>query len=439
MSKKYISFLVLLSSDLISIFIAILISIYIRNNILNNFIPFEPVSYWDYLIYPFPYVMIIVLFSYFGLYYRRYDVWQEMFFIFKICFVSFIIVFATLALGKNIEYYSRTVLILTFVFASLVLPITRKVVKNKLFEVGIWRKKIKIFGEIDELDKKLITSPYIGYELTKGGDYEALFLSSSNVEPIKLNKIIETNVKNHKEILFIPVLKQYDFTQAVLYHNFNARVNLFALKNRLLSKKNNFLKTVLDYALSLMFFPIWGGVILIVAIIMKIREPKGKVFFLQERLGKNGKVFYCYKFRTMISDQKFMQQWLIDNPHEKLYYDTYHKYMNDPRITKLGHFLRKTSLDELPQLFNVLKGDMSLVGNRPYMVTEKKKMGNFADIILATKPGITGLWQVSGRSDVSFDERLNIDSWYIKNWSLWNDIVILLKTLGVVLKRNGAS
>ncbi|WP_293731622.1 sugar transferase, partial [uncultured Actinobacillus sp.] len=104
-----------------------------------------------------------------------------------------------------------------------------------------------------------------------------------------------------------------------------------------------------------------------------------------------------------------------------------------------GHFLRKTSLDELPQLFNVLKGEMSLVGNRPYMITEKKKMGKFADIILATKPGITGLWQVSGRSDVSFDERLNIDSWYIKNWSLWNDIVILLKTIGVVLKRDGAS
>lgn len=134
-----------------------------------------------------------------------------------------------------------------------------------------------------------------------------------------------------------------------------------------------------------------------------------------------------------------MQQWLIDNPEERDYYAVYHKYINDPRITKFGHFLRRTSLDELPQLFNVLKGDMSLVGNRPYMVEEQQKMKDAASIILMSKPGVTGLWQVSGRSDVSFEERLQIDSWYIKNWSIWNDIVILFKTVGVVLRKDGAS
>ncbi|WP_208603977.1 sugar transferase, partial [Rodentibacter mrazii] len=199
------------------------------------------------------------------------------------------------------------------------------------------------------------------------------------------------------------------------------------------------MKSILDYSLSSLSLPIWGLVILLIALKMKIAEPKGKIFFLQERLGKDGKIFYCYKFRTMVSDQSFMSQWLVDNPEEKDYYETYHKYINDPRITKLGSFLRKTSLDELPQLFNVLKGDMSLVGNRPYMVSEKTKMGNSANLILASKPGITGLWQVSGRSDISFDERLKIDSWYIKNWSIWSDIVILFKTVGVVLRRDGAS
>lgn len=439
MNKKYIACTILLFMDLILIFLSIFLSVYIRNNILNGFLQFQPVSYVNYVTYPFPYVIITILFVYFGLYNRRYDFWQESFLILKICMISFVVVFSTLALGKNIEYYSRTVLILTFIFSFLLLPLGRLFAKVRLFEMGLWKKRVKVFGELTELDMKLFNSSYTGYELVHHGNYDALFISSANMEPAKLDRIIETNTKNNKEILFVPVLNQYDFTRAILYQNFDARVNLFTLENKLLSKINKLMKSILDYSLSLLSFPIWGLVILLIALKIKIEEPKGKIFFLQERLGKDGKIFYCYKFRTMVSDQSFMSQWLIDNPEEKYYYETYHKYINDPRVTKLGSFLRKTSLDELPQLLNVLKGDMSLVGNRPYMVSEKIKMGNSANLILASKPGITGLWQVSGRSDVSFDERLKIDSWYIKNWSIWGDIVILFKTVGVVLRRDGAS
>jgi undecaprenyl-phosphate galactose phosphotransferase len=115
------------------------------------------------------------------------------------------------------------------------------------------------------------------------------------------------------------------------------------------------------------------------------------------------------------------------------------KYENDPRITKIGSFLRKTSLDELPQIFNVLKGEMSLIGPRPYMPNEHSKMGDNIDIILAVKPGITGLWQVSGRNEVEFASRVNLDVWYVRNWSVWSDIVILIKTVQVVLGRKGVS
>ena len=141
----------------------------------------------------------------------------------------------------------------------------------------------------------------------------------------------------------------------------------------------------------------------------------------------------------MYSDQSFMPAWLENHPEEEAYYDLYHKYMNDPRITKVGRFLRRTSLDELPQLFNVLRGEMSLIGPRPYMVIEKNDIGKKAPLVLAVKPGITGLWQVSGRSDVHFDERVEMDVWYMKNWSLWNDVIILLKTIHIVIKRDGAS
>ena len=162
------------------------------------------------------------------------------------------------------------------------------------------------------------------------------------------------------------------------------------------------------------------------------------MLFTQKRLGKNGKEFNCYKFRSMCSDQSFMQKWLQDNPEEKRYYEKYHKYINDPRITKIGKFLRRTSLDEIPQLINVLKGDMSLVGPRPYMINEKNDIGQKASLILEVKPGITGLWQASGRSDVCFEERVGIEIWYIKNWSLWNDLVILIKTLEIVFQKKGA-
>ncbi|HGU1342122.1 TPA: sugar transferase, partial [Escherichia coli] len=114
------------------------------------------------------------------------------------------------------------------------------------------------------------------------------------------------------------------------------------------------------------------------------------------------------------------------------------KLKNDPRITKIGHFLRRTSLDELPQLFNVLKGEMSLVGPRPIITAELEKYNDEVAYYLLSKPGMTGLWQVSGRSDVDYETRVYLDTWYVKNWSMWNDIAILFKTIGVVLKKDGA-
>lgn len=114
------------------------------------------------------------------------------------------------------------------------------------------------------------------------------------------------------------------------------------------------------------------------------------------------------------------------------------KLKNDPRITSIGHFLRRTSLDELPQLFNVLKGEMSLVGPRPIIYEELSRYNEEVDYYLLSKPGMTGLWQVSGRSDVDYGTRVYLDAWYVKNWSMWNDIVILLKTVSVVLRKEGA-
>ncbi len=153
----------------------------------------------------------------------------------------------------------------------------------------------------------------------------------------------------------------------------------------------------------------------------------------------NGRKFKCLKFRSMVINSKeVLEEVLRTDPVARAEWDKDFKLKNDPRITKVGHFIRKTSLDELPQLWNVVRGDMSLVGPRPVVEDELARYAGDVDYYLMAKPGMTGLWQVSGRNDVDYETRVYFDSWYVKNWSLWNDIAILFKTVGVVLKRDGA-
>jgi len=138
------------------------------------------------------------------------------------------------------------------------------------------------------------------------------------------------------------------------------------------------------------------------------------------------------------NQNELLKVYLDKNPLEIEYYDKYHKYNDDPRITNIGKLLRKFSLDEFPQLINVLKSEMSLIGPRPYLNSETDKLKDNQKIILKVKPGITGLWQVSGRSNISFEDRIKMDIWYIQNWTLWIDVIIFFKTFKVLLFRTGA-
>lgn len=171
----------------------------------------------------------------------------------------------------------------------------------------------------------------------------------------------------------------------------------------------------------------------------KILKDEGPIFYKQERIGKDGKIFKMYKYRSMVTgaDEK-LKQYLEENKEAREEYKKYKKLRNDPRITKIGEFIRKTSLDEFPQFINVLKGDMSLVGPRPYLPREKEEINGFFKYIMSCKPGITGLWQVNGRNDVTFVDRLDMDMNYYYNHSLKLDIILLYKTLKKVLKREGA-
>ena len=194
------------------------------------------------------------------------------------------------------------------------------------------------------------------------------------------------------------------------------------------------LKAVTDYAIVIAAAPFWLAVVMVVAAVIKINEPGESVFFKQKRIGLCGRPFNCYKFRSMHKNwRKILDDYLERNPAEVRHFAKFHKYEFDPRITKVGGFIRRTSLDELPQLFNVLRLEMSLVGPRPYMFYEKRQIGKNLGKITRVRPGLTGLWQVSGRNEISFDDRVQIDCKYVENLSVWGDIKILFKTIGIVL------
>jgi exopolysaccharide biosynthesis polyprenyl glycosylphosphotransferase len=213
-----------------------------------------------------------------------------------------------------------------------------------------------------------------------------------------------------------------------------AGIPIFSIDEPLLDTWNRRLKRVIDIvggiALSLLTFPIW----LVSAALIKLESP-GPVLFTQKRTGKGEKYFRMFKFRTMGEDAEQLREEMaalneVDGPIFKI--------RNDPRVTKLGRFLRRTSIDELPQLINVFRGEMSLVGPRPYPVLESEQFDTFERIRYDALPGITGLAQVSGRSDLSMSEILRLDLYYIENWSIARDLMILIKTIPAILTRKGA-
>ncbi len=195
------------------------------------------------------------------------------------------------------------------------------------------------------------------------------------------------------------------------------------------------LKAAIDYVVVVATAPIWLAVVAVIAAVIKINEPGESIFFKQKRIGRFGKPFSCYKFRSMHKNwRKILDDYLEQNPAEVEHFAKFHKYEFDPRITKVGGFIRRTSLDELPQLFNVLRLEMSLVGPRPYMFYEKKQIGKNLGKITRVRPGLTGLWQVSGRNEISFDERVKMECAYVDNLSIFRDFLILFRTIFVVLK-----
>ena len=205
-----------------------------------------------------------------------------------------------------------------------------------------------------------------------------------------------------------------------------------SLKIRRLNFYKSF-KNILDFLFSIFFLIASLPFFLIISLLIKL-SSRGPIFFLQERIGKNNIPFKCIKFRTMHPEAKdILENLLMKDEKLKLEFEQTHKIKNDPRITTFGKFLRKTSLDELPQFINVLRNEMSIVGPRPIVNKEKKKYGKSLKKVLSVRPGITGLWQVSGRNNLTYKTRVKLDLNYIENYNLLMDLRILIRTIGVIL------
>ena len=210
-------------------------------------------------------------------------------------------------------------------------------------------------------------------------------------------------------------------------------------RNKAILRIETILKRFIDIIGSIVGIVCLIPLTIIIWIANLIMKDNGPIFYTQERIGKNGKIFKMYKYRSMVvgADEK-LKEYLEKNEEARKEYAEYKKLKNDPRITKVGAFLRKTSLDEFPQFINILKGEMSLVGPRPYLPREKEEINGFFNYIMSCKPGLTGFWQVNGRSDVTFTDRLDMDMRYYYNHNLKMDIKILKDTFVNVVKKEGA-
>ena len=457
-TSSFTSGAALMLIDCISVMLCIGISFFIVNLINNSWINFRSfVNYWVYL----PPMMAVFYAAglYPGLVYPPADEVKK----FGIC--SFF-VFIGIALSITVEdaedkWPIVAALILATPFALIILPTARELART-IFSRCKWYgvpAVIYVSGNSgDVIIERLLNRLDLGYKPGMIIDSKLLLPgekfgipsyppSKESFELIKSFKIKvailcdydrETTYINsyYRYTIQIPRINEVS-TISTNVRDFGGILG-FSSTHNLTKRVSLFWKRFIDLLLLLLSSPVIIPTVLLFSLLIKISSP-GPVFYGHKRVGKNGKEFKCWKFRSMVIDaDKQLEKILAENPEMRAEWEKDRKFTNDPRVTKIGKFIRKTSIDEIPQFFNVLVGEMSFIGPRPVTEPELKKHGGKADFILAAKPGLSGMWQISGRSDTGYEERVNLDSYYIQNWSVWLDIWIIIKTVYVVLRGKGA-
>lgn len=437
----------------------------------------ELVLFGSARIYAFFTISLGVLFAFYnrGHYSRRIPWWNQVRFVIIVFIVAIIVDgFSLFAIKYQ---FSRIWTCLSWVVACFFVLFFRIISKLVCEKKEIWKVPTVAIGNGDNVIDTMFaihSESYTGYDIKTlilqegyknfersilpirykeisiidgSSDYsdyikshpEAFYMIAlDSLADIDIEKLIETISDNGANYAIVPPVKGLSLYGNSPQYFFGHDIMLMQPRPKITSPFSRIIKRAVDICGSLFLLALLSPLFLILTIL--IRKEGGDAFFGHKRLGRNGKEFYCLKFRTMIPNaEKVLQELLAKDPEAKAVWDTHMKILNDPRITKLGDFLRKSSIDELPQLVNVLKGEMSMVGPRP-IVRDETKHFNKEQLAcyLSVRPGITGLWQVSGRNDTTTKHKAQLDAWYVTNWSFWHDIVIILKTFTVLVKRSGA-
>ncbi len=419
---------------------------------------------------------MILFFIFSKLYTKRLPLWDEVVRLIKTVSSAIIAILVILILTKLNIRYSRIIIVLLWIFLLFFIPTFRVVCKSLLYRLSIWKEKVVVIGTSDiaiASVRGFLNEKHFGYfivgfiefeencsqDLVKVNNVSIPILGNINnfdaivkqykisrvvvavpdLSGVKLSSLIASVQQSVSKIVVVPDSKGIPILNTELLHLFNEQIFLLKVNNNLKLLSNRVAKRSLDLVLSTLLLPVVLPVLALIYILVKL-DSDGEVFYTQKRIGKGGKLFNFIKIRTMYkNNEKILKEYLEKYPGKKEEWDKYKKLKgNDPRVTKVGRFLRKFSLDELPQIINVLIGDMSFIGPRPYLPREKDGMGLCFEKIVLARPGISGLWQISGRNNKTFEERLQLDTWYIANWSFWLDLEIFLKTIKVVFKGDGA-
>ncbi|PWW11548.1 undecaprenyl-phosphate galactose phosphotransferase [Mangrovibacter plantisponsor] len=470
--NKYNPFLCklfLAASDFIFFNLALLLSIGCVYWIFNDIYRFIPDTQIEIRILTHAFMGFICV-AWFWIRLRHYSYrkpfWFELKEIVRTIVIFAIFDLAVVAFSK--WQFSRYIWVFCWSFAVLLIPLFRSLTKHLLNKLGIWKKKTIILGcgknaseayfalQSEEMlgfdvvaffDQEALEDtlhglpvekdPGVLWEVKKTGDIHFIVAYEMENSDKTLEWIRELSKHHCRSVTVIPSLRGLPLYNTDMSFIFSHEVMLLRIHNNLAKRTSRFMKRTFDIVCSLLIICLASP--LLAYLWFAVKRDGGPAIYGHMRVGRHGRLFPCYKFRSMVmNSQEVLENLLANDPEAKAEWDRDFKLKNDPRITKVGHFIRKTSLDELPQLFNVLKGEMSLVGPRPIISEELERYDQDVDYYLMAKPGMTGLWQVSGRNDVDYDTRVYFDSWYVKNWSLWNDIAILFKTVKVVLHRDGA-
>ena len=355
-------------------------------------------------------------------------------------------------------------------FNFMMLPMGRFGAKNLLDDLGLWKRPAYIIGVGTNArdaffaikTEKMMGYAIVGFVSTNpeqsknteiialdGDEYPVynhipenhtdnqIIIALDSLAKEEDQEVVQEIISTQKNIHIIPAIRGLPLLGTQLSYFLNHDVLFLTVRNNLSRRSHIVIKRLFDLFTASVLLGLLSPLLFLIFVVLK--KSGNTALYGHKRVGFKGKSFNCLKFRSMYPDaDKKLEDLLQKNPDAQKEWNENFKLKKDPRITPFGSFLRRTSLDELPQLFNVLRGEMSLVGPRPIVQEEVSKYGNHANLYLQVLPGITGLWQVSGRSDSSYSRRVSLDVWYIRNWSLWYDVAILFKTINVIVQKKGA-